>query len=89
MAAGLGPSTKGFREQTKKPPISMQEGKKDDNFDPEDEPNNDQVPPIRSDGEEPEAETKDALNQTEAEAEETWQKEMIRKVLIQMPKDRF
>ena len=58
MAAGLGPSTKGFREQTKKPPISMQEGKKDDNFDPEDEPNNDQVPPIRSDGEEPEADSK-------------------------------
>ena len=36
----------------------MQEGKKDDNFDPEDEPNNDQVPPLRSDGEEPEANSK-------------------------------
>ena len=72
----------------------MQEGKRDDNFDFEDEPNNDQIPPVLSDGEEPEAETKDALNQTEAEAEETWQKEMIRKVQSQMlmtqcPKDRF
>ena len=58
MATGLGPSTKGFREQTKKAPIYMQEGKKDDNFDFEDEPNNDQVPSVRSDGEEPEATSK-------------------------------
>merc|ERR1719350_1020812 len=48
-------SLKGFREQTKKAPIYMQEGKKDDNFDFEDEPNNDQIPPVLSDGEEQEA----------------------------------
>ena len=49
---------KGFREQTKKAPIYMQEGKKDDNFDFEDEPNNDQIPPVLSNGEEPEADSK-------------------------------
>merc|ERR1719458_1736039 len=45
-------SLKGFREQTKKAPIYMQEGKRDDNFDFDDEPNNDQIPPVLSDGEE-------------------------------------
>ena len=47
-------SLKGFREQTKKAPIYMQEGKKDDNFDFDDETKNEQIPPVLSDGEGPE-----------------------------------
>merc|ERR1719507_2136088 len=59
-------SLKGFREQTKKAPIYMQEGKRDDNFDFEDEPNNDQIPPVLSDGEEQASEAVSKSKQKQA-----------------------
>ena len=59
-------SLKGFREQTKKAPIYMQEGKRDDNFDFEDEPSNDQIPPVLSDGEEQASEAVSKSKQKQA-----------------------